>query len=279
MKTRPTILLALRVTLGFLCVFAPPLARAVDVTACLTADNYYALYRGKSDGSGLTLIGRNELTDSGGSWVEPETWYFAAESGDHIYVVAWNGDPGAGIQCWIGAFSWFDWTVYSDLISWESTPGTGANPFFASPGHQLPDPGLLQHDIANAQWSAPMISAPNGSPEHPWGTIAGVGAALFIWHDSFDNSVWNDHYIIFRTREPVTTGPSEIRLTEPRALGDGRFSFELRAQTGRIYRITSSTDLRDWTAVTSFRCTSTPVTLICPGSASGRQFYRAEVVP
>ena len=67
---------------ALLAVFAARSAAAISITAHVTADNHYGLYHGLADGSGLTLVGRNEVGIDGSpgeyNWSLPETWTFDA---------------------------------------------------------------------------------------------------------------------------------------------------------------------------------------------------------
>jgi hypothetical protein len=79
------------------------------------------------------------------------------------------------------------------MISERSNPGDYGN---------VPSLGIVQNDIANAQWAAPLVAAPQGTD--PWGTIPGISPdAQFIWHDTFAQTTSSfDHYVIFRTELP-----------------------------------------------------------------------------
>jgi hypothetical protein len=98
-------------------------AHAANFSATLTADNHYGLYSGQDNGSGLTLVGRNEKGSPGVpgvfNWSLPETYNFNANSGDRLYVLAW--DDG-GPQSWLGEFSLpGGGSLLSSTTDWEYT--------------------------------------------------------------------------------------------------------------------------------------------------------------
>ena len=149
-------------------------ANAFSIKATLTADNHYGLYYGEADGSGLTLVGRNEkgsnhIPDttspvppsscSGFQWSCPEAWEFNADA-DYLYVLAWDDESS---QSWIGEFETPDGLLISNTTDWEYTIG-GANP--GSFG-DLPSLTDVTAQIANATWATPRSFGLNGSG--PWG--------------------------------------------------------------------------------------------------------------
>ncbi|MBY0527155.1 MAG: hypothetical protein K2R98_27415, partial [Gemmataceae bacterium] len=142
------------------------------VTATLTADNHYGLYRGSADASSLSLIGRNEVGFNGNpgpyNWSLPETYTFQALPGDYLYVLAW--DDG-GPQAWIGQFDLNGVPLYSDTSHWQFTVSAGANP---GENGDVPALSAAAATIAGASWANPGASAANGSS--PWGTIPGLSA-------------------------------------------------------------------------------------------------------
>ena len=176
--------------------------KAVPIEATLTADNHYGLYHGQADGSGMTLVGRNEFGDEGNpggaNWSLPETYTFVPSIGDHLYVLAWND---GGPQMWIGQFNSNDRTLLSNLVEWEFFVSGGPNP-----GRDGPLPPLEQvaSDIANRNWSIPQASHPHDGTRW-FDTFPGISlSAEIVWHDTLDGgSSSDDAYVIFRTTDPV----------------------------------------------------------------------------
>ena len=172
--------------------------------AHVTADNHYAIYYGLADGSNLTLMGRNEVTDVGSSggnaWTNPETWNYVTPGANYrLYVVAW--DDGAQ-QMWAGDFTSPSGTKISDTTSWQSWVSTGSNDNPVNNAGALPLVTTLAAQITSANstgWGGINASAPNGTS--PWGTIAGISSsAQFIWHDTLsDVSSSDSHYVIYRS--------------------------------------------------------------------------------
>ncbi|MBY0522201.1 MAG: putative Ig domain-containing protein [Gemmataceae bacterium] len=171
------------------------------ISATLTADNHYGLYRGSADGSALTFIGRNETGYWGNpgtyNWSLPETYTFQASPGDYLYVLAW--DDG-GPQGWIGQFDLNGVPLYSDTSHWQYTVSAGANP---GENGDVPALSAVAATIAGASWANPAATAANGSS--PWGTIPGLSSnAQFVWHDTLGaDSTSDGHYVIYRTSAPV----------------------------------------------------------------------------
>lgn len=180
-----------------------------SVAATFTADNYFALYVGKKDGTGLRLIGRDTMSD----WTSAESFTFSVAPDDYGYVAAWEapGDTG-GPQSLIGQFV----LPGNIILSTAPTPFEWIlGPMNGSPGGALTDPApalaVLQNLIATANqnqaWDTPRAFADRSSA--PWGpALNGVFApgTQFIWADTFnDPSTSNDNntYILFRTKDPV----------------------------------------------------------------------------
>lgn len=200
----------------FYATDAPPMS--VTATATFTADNFFALYTGKVDGTGLTLIGRDSVSD----WTSAETFQLQAGPDDHVYVAAWEA-PGndGGPQSLIGQFALPDGTVLSTNASdfeWVLGPAN------ASPGGALndpaPSPALLQGLVAganvNQSWAAPQAAADASSP--PWGpALAGVFApgTQFVWADTFNSvsaSNTQNTFVLFRSKEPLIPPKGDTKL-------------------------------------------------------------------
>jgi hypothetical protein len=195
-----------------LLVFASwALPVGAQVTAVLTADNHYGLYHGTADADAWTFIGRNEMGSQGDpgtyNWSLPETFDFDAFSDHHLYVVAWDED-GGGPAMWVGQFNLPDGTrIVSDTTSWECICGSGPSPRSGD----VPQDDLLIGDVLAGGFVPPLWSVPNGSD--PWAAVGGgpipdVGDdASFIWtEDSLSPDGCGDHYVIFRTVDPIGSG-------------------------------------------------------------------------
>lgn len=187
------------------------------VTGALTADNHYALYVGSADASDLTLIGRNELGASGSpgayNWSQTETWNFEIEAGQYLYVMAW--DDG-GQQGWIGNFTWLGGEQDSNTLDWVSAVAPGS----VAAGGLLPSTAMLADYINGAAWATPGASAANGS--RPWGVMAGVGDAYWIWHDTLGGTSATDgHFVMFRSATPLVTAVPEPDVYALMGLGLG----------------------------------------------------------
>jgi hypothetical protein len=195
-------------------------AGSVTATATFTADNFFALYVGKADGSGLTLIGR----DAVGDWTSAETFQLQAAPDDYVYIAAWEApNSDGGPQSLIGQFALPGGaTLATSPLTFDYVLG----PKGASPGGALndpaPTPAMIQSVVnaANlgASWATPEASADKTSP--PWGpTIGGAFAAgtQFIWADTFNAvsaSNTDNTYVLFRSKEPLipAKGATEIDL-------------------------------------------------------------------
>ncbi len=191
---------------------------SIPATATFTADNFFALYVGKADGTGLTFIGR----DSVGDWTSAETFPLQATPDDHVYVAAWEapGDDG-GPQSLIGQFELPDGTL---LPTSPSTFEWVLGPQNASPGGALGDPApslaLIQNvvDAANAgpSWATPQASADKSSA--PWGpALGGVFAqgTQFLWSDTFNSvsaSNTQNTFVLFRSKQPLLPPKGDTKL-------------------------------------------------------------------
>jgi hypothetical protein len=190
----------------------------VPVTATFTADNYFALYLGKADGTGLTFLGR----DAVGDWTSPESYPFQAGPDDYLYVAAWEapGDNG-GPQSLIGEVALPGGVVIG------TAPGTFEwviGPQNASPGGALNDPpptvallqGLVQAANAGQSWAAPQASTDKSS--QPWGPAVGgafSAGTQFVWPDTFgDVSLTNTQntFVLFRSKAPLLPDKGQTKL-------------------------------------------------------------------
>lgn len=190
----------------------------VNVNATFTADNFFALYVGKKDGSGLKYIGRDALSD----WTSAESFPFVAAPDDYVFVAAWE-DPSndGGPQSLIGQFALpGNLFVSTTPLSFEWTVG----PQNASPGGALSDPApapaAIQSLVAtanqNQSWTFPQAFADRTSA--PWGpALSGVfvPGTQFIWADTFNDvsvSNINTTYILFRSHAPLVPAKGTTQL-------------------------------------------------------------------
>lgn len=192
----------------------------VNGTATFTADNFFALYVGKQDGSGLKYIGRDAVSD----WTSAESFPFVAAPDDYAFVAAWE-DPAndGGPQSLIGQFALpGNLFVSTTPVSFEWIVG----PQSASPGGALSDPApvlaAVQNLVAtanqNQSWTFPQAFADRTSA--PWGpALSGVfvPGTQFIWADTFnDVSISNNNssYILFRSTAPLvpTKGTTQLPI-------------------------------------------------------------------
>lgn len=188
---------------------------SIAATARFTADNFFALYLGRADGTGLRLLGRDAI----GDWTSTEAFAFTALADEHLYVAAWEapGDDG-GPQMLIGQLELPDGTrAPTDPASFEVTLG----PAGAAPGGALTDPApsvaQLQAAIAGATWTAPQAVA--SVDAGPWGpALVGQLAptARYLWPDTFAAASATNAattYALFRTRQPVAPGRGATEIT------------------------------------------------------------------
>lgn len=195
-------------------------AMPVAATATFTADNFFAIYVGKLDGSGLTLVGR----DGVGDWTSPESFPFEAAPDDHVYIAAWEAPTdNGGPQSLIGQFALPGGAILSTS---PSTFDWVLGPQGASPGDALSDPapalamiqGIVETANLDQTWASPQASAGNASP--PWGSaLTGVFSAgtQFIWADTFSDvsaSNVDNTFVLFRSKAPLVPkhGATELGL-------------------------------------------------------------------
>jgi len=212
--------------------FAGGLDEEVDGTAWVTADNYFALYAGAADGSGMRQLGE----DSDASWTSVEEIALTLSPSEHLYVAAWEltGDS-TSTQMVIAELELPDDTVGTDVSSWEWVLGpTDDNPG-AVPTNPAPDEADIE-DLAaaaeaDAAWEPPAVESSRGSS--PWGSrVSGyfTAAANFIWADTFDaDSIANQEntYALFRTVDPAVPPHGEVELTDVPTTVTFRTAFSL----------------------------------------------------
>jgi hypothetical protein len=190
----------------------------VVATAWVTADNYYALYLGHSDGSELRLVGQ----DPDGDWTTVDEFEFEVTPLDHLYLAAWeaSGDSGTP-QMTIAEVELPEDLVGTDAAAFEWVLG----PTDDCPGATPPDPPPTQEAItflvedanADGSWAPPSVEA--GRTTSPWGSsVSGSfsDAAKFVWGDTFDSdSVTNSEntYALFRSLDPLIATRGNLELS------------------------------------------------------------------
>lgn len=187
--------------------FAGDAARAFE--ARFTADNYFALYLGKADGSDLRFVGR----DAVGDWTSPESFALDAAPGDHLFVAAWEDPGGDGdTQMLIGQVARAD----DDSLAFATGDPDDSRAFvaaFGPPGAITtaglgppPDLAAVASSARDATLSAP--AAIRARSAGPWGEGFGdeLGAASFVWPDTFDAHARNNQdetFALFRSAAPL----------------------------------------------------------------------------
>ncbi|MCO4773620.1 MAG: lamin tail domain-containing protein [Deltaproteobacteria bacterium] len=193
----------------------------VVATARVTADNFFGLYLGGPDATGLRLVG----VDSPTAWTGVEEFSVEIGHDDHLYIAAWEapGVPG-GPQMVIAEVDLPDGVTGTDAASFEWFLGpTGATPGTAPPAAPpaVEDLDLLIADAnGGGTWAPPDAEAPRTSS--PWGAAVGSSFAdgtNFIWADTFAaQSVTNteETYALFRSVAPLLSegGTTELASIE-----------------------------------------------------------------
>ncbi len=207
-----------RMLCGALVLASPLTAAAIphSLTTTLTADNHYAIYLGREDGSDMRYWGaRNELGPYGDgplggrfNWSEAETWTFDYKPKDYLYVVTWSDDRVA--QGWLGQFQSAAESFLTGVNQgWQYVLGhKNLNDYDAAP-----DAAELGTLVAPAVWADVFSSREHGV--RPWGFIAGVsGDADWIWGTPTMNEYGSGEgeYQVFRRRLATIPEPGTLLL-------------------------------------------------------------------
>ncbi len=210
-----------------------------EVTAHFTADNFFSIYAGPADGSALTFIAR----DAVGDWSTVEDFTFAVDSGDHLFVAAWEAVEGdQGPQMLIGEVATPNSIISTTAAGYEWIMG----PPNASPGGSLSAPppsvevlqGLIAQANAAAVWAAPAVEADKGSDPWAW-AVSGefLAPTHYIWSDTFaslSQSNVQKTYVLFRTKAPVLPPPGQTELPAEPVTTYFRHEFTLPADPSQI---------------------------------------------
>lgn len=181
-------------------------ANAATVTAKVVADDYFSVYVGDEDGTNLTRVG-----GSSGAlwWNQGGAFTFNVDSGDYIYVAAWDSASYGPPHMWIGEFDIGGTKLVSNTADWLSKYSTS-----------IKDPTVadVQALIQSGSWGGIGVSTPDGS--WPYGDLPPGFGALRIWHDSFGStSASQNGYALFRTALSVVPGdPGGGTVPEPGTL-------------------------------------------------------------
>ncbi|NQU21045.1 MAG: lamin tail domain-containing protein, partial [Candidatus Nealsonbacteria bacterium] len=190
-------------------------AAGAQVSARLTADNYFAFYVGHADGSNMRLVGQDTVSD----WQSAEDFNVEITPDDHIYLAGWEavGDSGSP-QMIIGQFELPDGTILgTDTSKFEYVLG----PTNATHGALPPAVGNVQSLVEGANlaasWAPPQAQSDKSAA--PWGNAVGTlfdNEAKFLWADTlFDaNSVTNQRetFALFRSVEPLVPPGGDTQL-------------------------------------------------------------------
>ena len=215
-------------------------AGATPVSATITADNFYALYRGPlapGAAGDLTMVGRNEATYAhqgqptnpnslagcagAYNWSCPEIFDFDLAADETFYLAVW--DDGTVAESWIGQFMIGSSTYLSNRADWQYFVTDIDNPALGQADRGSGPLPALAEIFANVQdaddtsdgdgWQDdPFSRGTNGTS--PWGAVAGVSPdALFLSSLANDAQVSNPQITLYRLEFSPAPAP------EPAALG------------------------------------------------------------
>ena len=216
-------------------------AATEDVLAAVraTADNYFAIYLGRADGSDLRLV----AAESDDDWTTVETFDTWVGPEDHLYLAAWEapGDSGSP-QMAIAEVELPADILGTDAAGFEWALGdTDANPGVVPPN---PPPAeddirlLVEDTEAAAAWEEPAVDADRAAD--PWGGAVGGAFAdgtRFLWADTFGSaSVTNDAntYALFRSRAPLLGARGATELSSIPTTTTFRTPFDLDVDPGAV---------------------------------------------
>jgi len=155
---------------------------AAEVTATVTADNYYALFYGNEDGSTLSLLGSSLNVD----WKYPDTYAFDIDENDYIYAAVWS--DGAVAQGFIGQFVTEAGIMLTNTVTWEAC--SMGKPFTIE---------SISSDISSASWSS--INYSLEQQIGPWSAIAQISMdAKWIWPVPLQPGSSSGEYHLLRTK-------------------------------------------------------------------------------
>ncbi len=184
---------------------SPQWVDAITIDATTTADNEYALYFGTKDGSSITLVGQ------GGNWRNAESFTFAVNPGDYIYIAAWSDDFIA--QGLLGQFYMHELgiTRLTNTSDWEAHLTFHDKDI----GALIPTVSELSSEIAIATWLQILNKIDHGAG--PWGYISGYISGIsndadWIWGSSLIPGSNYGEYQIFRTQVGTSVVPEPSTL-------------------------------------------------------------------
>ncbi len=192
-------------------------AEPAQVTARITADNFFALYIAGPEGEGLRLVGR----DAVGDWTSAEDFDFEVRPEERVYLAAWEA-PGnnGGPQMLIGQVGSAGQLLGTNAADFESVLGPdGASPLggLGPPAPPVEEVlAVVENANADDAWAPPRADAHKGSP--PWGAAVSHAfdvAARYIWPDTFAGaSLTNIHntYALFRSTRSPAPRPGDTEL-------------------------------------------------------------------
>ncbi|MSP91201.1 MAG: hypothetical protein EXR79_05295 [Myxococcales bacterium] len=215
-------------------------AGSVAATAKVTADNFFALYVGKADGTALHFVGR----DAVGDWTSVESFALQAKPGEHAYVAAWEApNDNGGPQALIGEIAVAGNALLQTAptsLQWVLGPA-GANPGGALTDAAPPTAlvqGLIQQANSAGSWKTPQAAADKAAP--PWGpVIAGAFSAgtQFVWADTFaDVSASNtaSTFVLYRFQAPLLPTQGTTKLAGPLPTTYFRTTFQAPADVALL---------------------------------------------
>ncbi|MBM4365764.1 MAG: lamin tail domain-containing protein, partial [Deltaproteobacteria bacterium] len=206
--------------------------------ASVTADNYYGVYVGSSDGSDLRLVGE----DPDGDWTTVEDFEIEVGAADHLYLAAWEADwDYGGPQMTIAEVDVDGEIVGTSIDNFEYLLGPSDGYPGVPPGDAPPPEAELASLAASGTWAAPSVEADRSSD--PWGW-ANSGyfsdGTQYVWADTFsDTSVTNTEntYALFRSVAPLRGGGgnTELSAVPTTTLFRTRFALDASPASASLY--------------------------------------------